>query len=86
MLLKSQVLKTGSRSLSTAVPPRKVGAFRGGVTGFLLGVTLTGVGSYYYLLDQYKNANTVLIADIAVLQNSINNLEKHVRKLEENRK
>ena len=41
----------------------------------LLGVTTTGGLSYYYLLDQYKLANTVVIADIVALQNSITNLE-----------
>lgn len=69
------------RSYSTAAP-RKVGAVRGGLLGFLVGVTLTGAGSYYYLLDEYKVANNVIVADVAALQSSIANLEKHVKTLE----
>lgn len=46
-------------------------------------MTTTGGLSYYYLLDQYKLANTVVIADIVALQNSITNLEKHIKSLEE---
>lgn len=74
-----------TRAYSTAVPaaPKRVGAFRGGFVGFLVGITATGFGSYYYLIDQYKLANNVLVADILALQNSINNLEKHVKLLEE---
>ncbi|EGW31039.1 uncharacterized protein SPAPADRAFT_56956 [Spathaspora passalidarum NRRL Y-27907] len=74
------------RSYSTVAAtstPKKVGAFRGGFVGFLLGVTATGVVSYYYLLDQYKLANTVIVADIVSLQNSISSLEKHIKNLEE---
>lgn len=69
----------------TVVPPRpkKVGAFRGGFIGFLLGVTVTGGASYYYLLEQYNTANTVVAADIIALQASINNLERHVKSLEQ---
>ena len=63
--------------------PKKVGAFRGGFIGFLLGVTVTGGASYYYLLDQYNAANTVFAADIIALQTSINNLERHVKSLEQ---
>lgn len=62
--------------------PRKVGTVRGGMFGFLLGVTMTGAASYYYLLDQYKLANNVVVADVIALQNSIKNLEKHVSSLE----
>lgn len=57
---------------------RKVGGIRGGFTGFLLGVTLTGAASYYYLLDEYKNANNVIVRDIVELQSLIRELEKKV--------
>lgn len=57
-------------------------SIKGGFLGFLLGVTTTGAASYYYLMDQYKVANNVVIADVVALQNSINNLEKHVKSLE----
>lgn len=78
-------LKSSVRGYSTVVAaskPKKVGTFRGSLVGFLLGVTLTGVGSYYYLIDEYKVANNVIVADVITLQNSIANLEKHVKELE----
>lgn len=85
-----QLLRTSIRSYFTqtatttaAVRPKKVGAFRGGFIGFLLGVTTTGSLSYYYLLDQYNLSNTVVVSDIIALQNSISNLEKHIKTLEE---
>lgn len=77
---------TISRAYSTAAPvatPKRVGAFRGGFVGFLLGITTTGFGSYYYLIDQYKLANNVVVADVLSLQSSIDNLEKHVKSLED---
>lgn len=61
---------------------KRVGGIRGGLVGFLLGVTVTGAASYYYLLDEYKNANNVIISDIVALQSSIKNLEKHVNSLD----
>lgn len=85
-----QLFRSSIRSYSTTAAngapvkvTKKVGAFRGGFIGFLLGVTTTGALSYYYLLDQYKLANTVVVADIVALQNSISNLEKHIKSLEE---
>lgn len=60
----------------------RVGSVRGGLFGFLLGVTATGAASYYYLLDQYKIANNVVVADVIALQSSINSLEKHIKELE----
>ncbi|RCK64827.1 hypothetical protein Cantr_00670 [Candida viswanathii] len=74
---------TQTTTTATAAPPKKVGAFRGGFIGFLLGVTTTGSLSYYYLLDQYNLSNTVVVSDIIALQNSISNLEKHIKTLEE---
>ena len=34
--------------------------------GFLLGSTLAGAGSYYYVLDEYRVANEMLTEDIYV--------------------
>ncbi|KAI5949116.1 hypothetical protein KGF57_004946 [Candida theae] len=84
----SKPLARSIRTYATEVvvpPPRtkKVGAFRGGFIGFLLGVTVTGGASYYYLLDQYNASNTVVAADVIALQASISNLERHVKSLEQ---
>mmetsp|Transcript_4717 Transcript_4717/g.5215 ORF Transcript_4717/g.5215 Transcript_4717/m.5215 type:complete len:88 (-) Transcript_4717:332-595(-) len=86
LALTRQITKSSIRSYSTLSQPRKVGAFRGGFLGFLVGVTLTGTGSYYYLLEEYKQANNVVVADVVALQSSISNLEKHVKLLEESKK
>ncbi|KAI4146167.1 MAG: hypothetical protein L6R39_003558 [Caloplaca ligustica] len=57
----SQLLETPS----AAIPLRKpVGAFRGGMFGFLLGTTLAGAGTYYYILDEYRVSNELLTEDI----------------------
>lgn len=74
---------TQARHYATTVGPRKVGSFRGGFLGFLLGVSTTGFGAYYYLLDQFTNANQVVVADVIALRESIAGLGKHVRALEE---
>ncbi|CAI5759868.1 unnamed protein product [Candida verbasci] len=74
---------TTTTPLTPVAKPKKIGAFRGGFIGFLLGVTTTGIGSYYYLLEQYKLANTVVVSDVLALQSSISNLEQHIKSLEE---
>lgn len=50
--------------------------------GFLLGTTLTGFGAYYYLFDEFRSANGVVLMDVVELQDSIRNLESHVIELE----
>ncbi|CAN3362858.1 hypothetical protein DICA4_E05952 [Diutina catenulata] len=68
------------RPVPVVKAPLRVGALRGGFTGFLLGVTLTGAASYYYLLDEYKQANNLIMADVIALQSSIVRLEQEIRK------
>lgn len=62
--------------------PKKVGAFRGGFAGFLAGTVLTGFGAYYYLVEEYRVANTVVVGDVIALNSSIQKLEAHVKALE----
>lgn len=71
-----------TRSYSTGAP-QKVGAFRGGLVGFLLGTSVTGAASYYYLLDEYTKANNALLVDLFSLKETVENLETHVKKLEQ---
>jgi len=68
-----------------AVAPVKkpVGAFRGGLFGFLLGTAGTGAGMYYYVLDEYKVSNELLTEDIYALQAAVQRIESYVRTLEE---
>ncbi|KAI0482723.1 hypothetical protein GGR56DRAFT_204393 [Xylariaceae sp. FL0804] len=54
-------------AVAVPVPVRKpVGAFRGGLFGFLLGTTLAGSGVYGYTLREYKASNELLTEDIYV--------------------
>ncbi|KAF5212111.1 hypothetical protein EJF18_20433 [Clavispora lusitaniae] len=85
--LASRSVRVAARSYSTAAgEPKKIGAFRGGLTGFLLGVTTTGVASYYYLLDEYVKTNNVILVDLLSLNETVVSLEKHVKALEDKTK
>ncbi|KAK8243648.1 hypothetical protein HDK90DRAFT_462570 [Phyllosticta capitalensis] len=79
--------QTSARRMETptgALPQKKpVGAFRGGLTGFLLGSVTAGVGMYYYVMDEYKMANTLLTEDIYSLQSAVQRIERYVRVLED---
>ncbi|KAI1846743.1 hypothetical protein JX265_008953 [Neoarthrinium moseri] len=66
----TRTFSSTSRQLAdatVALPARKpVGAFRGGLFGFLLGSTLAGAGVYTYVLQEYKASNELLTEDIYV--------------------
>ncbi|KAI9872061.1 MAG: hypothetical protein M1830_002105 [Pleopsidium flavum] len=67
-----------------ALPLRKpVGAFRGGLFGFLFGSTLAGAGVYYYILEEYKVSNELLTEDIYALQAAVQRIHTYVTNLEE---
>ncbi|KAI5846163.1 hypothetical protein BZA05DRAFT_407112 [Tricharina praecox] len=70
-------------AIPVAPAKRPVGAFRGGIFGFLLGSTVAGVGSYFYVYEEYKLANDLLTEDIDALRSSIGRMELHLRALEE---
>ncbi|KAI4247452.1 MAG: hypothetical protein L6R40_001400 [Gallowayella cf. fulva] len=82
-----RTFKTSSQLLETpsaAIPLRKpVGAFRGGMFGFLLGTTLAGAGTYYYILDEYRVSNELLTEDIYALQAAVHRVHDHMNSLEE---
>lgn len=92
MPLSSRIVSQATRaarSYSTGSPvvaPKKVGALRGGFTGFLLGASATGAASYYYLLDEFTKSNNVILLDLLKLNETVQNLEKHVKTLEETKK
>ncbi|KAJ1331243.1 hypothetical protein MN608_04702 [Microdochium nivale] len=66
------------------LPARKpVGAFRGGLLGFLLGSTAAGAGVYGYVLREYKSSNDLLTEDIYALQTACQRLNQYVATLEE---
>ncbi|KAI3334685.1 hypothetical protein F4824DRAFT_466775 [Ustulina deusta] len=69
---------------TAALPARKpVGAFRGGLFGFLLGTTLAGGGVYGYTLRDYKASNELLTEDIYALQAACQRLNTYVKELED---
>ncbi|KAI1487439.1 hypothetical protein F5X96DRAFT_649944 [Biscogniauxia mediterranea] len=77
-----------ARSLAEAAPAplparKPVGAFRGGLIGFLLGTTLAGGGVYGYALREYKASNDLLTEDIYALQAACQRLNTYVQALEE---
>jgi hypothetical protein len=50
-----------------ALPARRpVGAFRGGLFGFLVGSALAGAGTYGYIVKEYQASNDLLTEDIYV--------------------
>ncbi|CAF9902836.1 MAG: hypothetical protein ALECFALPRED_000041 [Alectoria fallacina] len=81
-LRTSRTFRSSARlqdATATSMPVRKpVGAFRGGMFGFLLGSTLAGAGTYYYILEEYKVSNELLTEDIYVSRDSIDELYERV--------
>lgn len=57
-------------------------SLKGVLFGFFAGVSITGFGCYYYLLDEYKTSSNAIISDILLLQKTIRNMETHIRTLE----
>ena len=62
---------------------RPVGAFRGGITGFLLGTSIAAAVGWYYLLEEYNAASDVLLSSVEDLQQSTSKVANYVRRIEE---
>ncbi|KAJ5776475.1 uncharacterized protein N7511_001486 [Penicillium nucicola] len=83
--------RVGIRSFSTSrarfqtapLPTSKpVGAFRGGVFGFLAGSVAAGASVYYYVLGEYRLSNEMLSDDISALQSATIKLQSYITELE----
>ncbi|ODQ77052.1 hypothetical protein BABINDRAFT_163785 [Babjeviella inositovora NRRL Y-12698] len=74
---------TTRRSYATASTGSSI---KGSLVGFLSGITVTGAASYFYLIDETKNANSAVLGDVLDLQSSIKTLEECVKALEEKSK
>ncbi|CAG7931438.1 unnamed protein product [Penicillium olsonii] len=61
---------------------KPVGAFRGGVFGFLAGSVAASASVYYYVLAEYKIANEMLSDDISALQMATIKLQSYITELE----
>ncbi|CAG8711160.1 11381_t:CDS:2, partial [Funneliformis mosseae] len=64
-------------------PTRKpIGGFRGGLIGFLVGLTIAGGAGYYYLLDEYHVASNILLSSVEELQKSTNKVRDYTQKID----
>ncbi|CAG8630345.1 14674_t:CDS:2 [Dentiscutata erythropus] len=70
-------------SVSVQPPDKKrIGAFRGGLIGFLLGLSIAGGSGYYYLLDEYHTASNLLLSSVEELQKSTSKVHDYAQKIE----
>ncbi|OKL55766.1 hypothetical protein UA08_09042 [Talaromyces atroroseus] len=83
-VLATRTFSTSSHlRADNALPTRKpVGAFRGGIFGFLLGTVAAGASVYFYILKEYRVSNEMLTGDIFALQNASQKLNKYITELE----
>ncbi|KAI0689074.1 hypothetical protein BC835DRAFT_1370726 [Cytidiella melzeri] len=78
-----QEVASATPNIGTVPPPKKpVGAFRGGITGFLFGFSLASSYAAYHLLDEYKQASAALQASVEELQLSTQKVSAHIRRIE----
>ncbi|OJJ50161.1 hypothetical protein ASPZODRAFT_110293 [Penicilliopsis zonata CBS 506.65] len=76
-------VSSACRNVATSLPARKpVGAFRGGVFGFLAGSVAAGISVYYYILAEYRVSNEMLTEDIYALQVATRKLQTYITELE----
>jgi hypothetical protein len=69
------ICRVTRRFNSTFAAPEKVvvqrvGAFRGGLVGFLIGTTATSAACYAYFLEEYQQSSNTLLSSIEELQSS----------------
>ncbi|KAI9017367.1 hypothetical protein BC832DRAFT_544356 [Gaertneriomyces semiglobifer] len=64
------------------IQPRSRGFLRGGLLGFLLGITLSGGSAYVYLLDEYQQSANAVLTSVEELQKSTAKLKDHTKKIE----
>ncbi|EJF63175.1 hypothetical protein DICSQDRAFT_82590 [Dichomitus squalens LYAD-421 SS1] len=77
------VCEEASPNLGSVPPAKKpVGAFRGGIVGFLFGFSLASSLAAYHLLEEYKLASAALQASVEELQTSTQKVSAHVRRIE----
>ncbi|KAB8070378.1 hypothetical protein BDV29DRAFT_180966 [Aspergillus leporis] len=67
---------------STLPAKKPVGAFRGGIFGFLTGTIVAGASVYYYILGEYRVTNELLTEDIYALQAATSKLQTYIGELE----
>ncbi|KAI7831836.1 hypothetical protein BX661DRAFT_137661, partial [Kickxella alabastrina] len=61
---------------------RAIGGFRGGVVGFLLGVTTAGAFGFVYLIEEYQKATGLVLSSVEELEQSSAKVKQYVKKIE----
>ncbi|BFZ64989.1 hypothetical protein YB2330_006152 [Saitoella coloradoensis] len=61
---------------------KPIGGFRGGIIGFLLGLTTTGVLGYTQLLQTHHDTSSTLLATVEDLQRSTLSLTSHIQRIQ----
>ncbi|KAJ2776528.1 hypothetical protein H4R18_005625 [Coemansia javaensis] len=77
--------ETGVAGRPAASEPRKrraIGGFRGGVLGFLLGVTTAGAFGFVYLIEEYHRATGLVLSSVEELERSSLKVKEYVKKIE----
>ncbi|KAG6903120.1 hypothetical protein C0995_004667 [Termitomyces sp. Mi166 len=75
--------EAGSANLGTIQAQKKpVGAFRGGIVGFLFGFSVASSYAAYHLLEEYQRASAALQASVETLQLSTEKISAHVRRID----
>ncbi|KAI0821999.1 hypothetical protein BC628DRAFT_1391915 [Trametes gibbosa] len=84
LLSTTRVVRQDATPNIGSVPPAKkpIGAFRGGIVGFLFGFSLASSLAAYHLLEEYKLASAALQASVEELQTSTQKVSAHVRRIE----
>ncbi|KAM0748100.1 hypothetical protein T439DRAFT_73685 [Meredithblackwellia eburnea MCA 4105] len=70
---------TGSEPVASLRRP--VGAFRGGLIGFLLGTSIVGAYGYFALLEDYAEASKTLLLSVEELKSSTSQLTSHLTRV-----
>ncbi|GBC03302.1 hypothetical protein RclHR1_05060005 [Rhizophagus clarus] len=75
---------SSSTKIGTSVQPTRkpIGGFRGGLIGFLVGLTVAGGAGYHYLFDEYNTASKLLLSSVEELQKSTNKVRDYTQKIE----
>lgn len=60
---------------------RPVGAFRGGIIGFLLGLTAVGGYGYFRVLDDYRRASEKLLTSVEELKTSTEQMTTYLSRI-----
>ncbi|KAJ2550409.1 hypothetical protein EV175_004081 [Coemansia sp. RSA 1933] len=83
-------VKVGEATSTTSERPpqqaprrkRPIGGFRGGVVGFLLGVTTAGAFGFVYLIEEYQKATSLVLNSVDELERSSLKVKEYVKKIE----